>query len=310
MDARAHDDPLPRLPGRDPRGHKGTFGTVSSIGGCCAGSTRMIGAPALSALGALRAGAGLVKLIMPRPILDSGIVLCPSATGIALDVESDGSVSASAGVGVVDQAAEASDCLVIGPGLGRGNGPRALSLRAVQQASAAVVVDADALNALAEVPDLFRDFHAAAILTPHPGEFARLAQAQRITASPVDPATRGSATEQLAQKLGCVVVLKGAGTVVSNGLRTWVCSRGHSALATAGTGDVLAGVIAGLAAQFFRPGRPSPGGLDLFDVARLGVQAHAVAGEAWAARSGAGGGLVAAELADLLPHAIESLRSI
>src|SRR5262249_28502981 len=149
-------------------------------------------------------------------------------------------------------------------------------LRAVQQQECPVVVDADALNALAEIPELFRDFHARAILTPHPGEFRRLAAVFKITHDPTRDDSRPAAAESLAQKLGCILVLKGAGTIVSDGHRTWRCPAGHPCLATAGTGDVLSGIVAGLTAQFApRAGHPasSSGSLDLFDTARVAVLA-------------------------------------
>ncbi len=313
---------LPRLPHRDPRGHKGTFGTVGVVGGCAAGATRMIGAPALSALAALRAGAGLVKVATPASVINQALAMTPSATGIALREDDSGRVIASEGVGVVDELAEMCGALAIGPGLGRGpeagDGPAALVLRAVQQEETPVVIDADGLVALAGIVELHRDFRAPAVLTPHPGEFRVLAAALKIAHDPTVTEERPLAAEALAQRLGCVVVLKGAGTVVSDGQRTWVCGRGHACLATAGTGDVLTGVIAGIAAQFVRAGfaeaarlrlaKGGPTGLSLFDAARIGVEAHARAGEAWARAHGAEAGLVARELADLMPGVLEELR--
>lgn len=300
---------LPLLPPRPATGHKGTFGTVLIVGGCALNDHRMIGAPALAALGALRAGAGLAKLAMPAPVLDAGLAACPSATGRGFPVDAAGQLIPHTAAEVFDEMASEASSLVIGPGLGPGDGPAALALRAAQHEDAPVVIDADALNALAGVPQLSRDFRAAAILTPHPGEFRRLAQALGITHDPVHEQSRPLAAAALAQRMGCVVVLKGAGTVVSDGLKTWVCRRGHSCLATAGTGDVLSGVLGGLLAAFAQ--RPSAGrlGLSLYDIARLGVTAHAAAGEAWALRSGAQAGMLAAELADLIPGALETMRA-
>ena len=175
-------------------------------------------------------------------------------------------------------------------------------MRAIQHDDRPVVLDADALNCMAHMPDLFRDFHAAAVLTPHPGEFRRLCAGLGLKGDLGLDASRERACEQLAQRLGRIVVLKGAGTVVSDGLRTWTCSAGHPCLATAGTGDVLTGVIAGLISQFV------PHTLDLFDAARVGVWVHATAGEQWAATHDASAGLLAMELADLVPGVMESLR--
>ncbi len=305
--------PLPALPQRDPKGHKGTFGTVAVIGGA-AGDRHMIGAPALTATGALRAGAGLAKLLMPTPVLDSAMVICPSATGVPLPTDAAGALIPHEVARVLDEQLDGCHCLAIGPGLGRGEGVRTVALRAVQQDQVPVVVDADALNALAEIPELYRDFHAAAILTPHPGEFRRLAGSLKITLDPVDPDSRPAAAAALAQRLGCIVVLKGSGTIVSDGQRTWTNDTGGAELATAGTGDVLSGIIAGLVAQFVSvphppmpraPGRP----LDLFDAARLAVRAHGLAGELWRRTHSASGGLMALELAAEVPAVLESMRA-
>ncbi len=315
--------PAPVLPRRDPRGHKGTFGTVAVVGGCGDPRGPMVGAPALAALGALRAGAGLVKVSAPETILGLVLGLVPSATGRGIPCRADGLIEPHDAAEAVDRAAAGADCLVVGPGLGpaqgRSLGTQTLALRAVQQHDVPVVIDADAINGLAQLPELLRDFHAAAVLTPHPGEFRRLAESLAIEADPVEPGARSGAAEELARRLGCIVVLKGAGTVVTDGHRTWVCAWGSAALATAGTGDVLAGVIGGLIGQFVTPhearpwpmpAAPRPAGrpLDLFDAARLGVAIHARAGDLWCERRGASAGLLAMELAELIPEAAEELR--
>lgn len=316
----------PALPTRDPRGHKGTFGTVAVLGGCCVHGDEesqgltMLGGPALAALGALRAGCGLARLVMPEPILAAGLTIAPSATGVPLPVDHDGAISPHKAAFVIDAVLESASCLAIGPGLGVGDGPRAAALRAVVQDEVPVVVDADAINNLADIPELHRDFHALAVLTPHPGEYKRLASALNLRADPVDAASRPLAAEQLAQLLGCVVVLKGAETVVSDGQRTWVHTgplASNPALGTAGTGDVLSGVIASLIAQHHRKpilaGERTVtserlGGLALYDCARLAVIAHADAARRWVLESGASAGLLAADLTQHLPAALEALR--
>ncbi|MCA9288103.1 MAG: NAD(P)H-hydrate dehydratase, partial [Phycisphaerales bacterium] len=231
------------LPARQPSGHKGTFGTVLVIGGCSAGTRRMIGAPALAALAALRAGAGLARLLVPAPILDAAIAVAPSATGHALAVDADGAIVPHLAAEAFDTHSSNANCLVVGPGLGDGPGPTALALRAVQHADVPVVVDADALNCLAALPDLTPDVRAAAILTPHPGEYRRLADALRIAHDPTDDNSRVPAAEALAQRLGVIVALKGARTVVSDGQQLWSHEGDNPALATGGSGDVLAGII-------------------------------------------------------------------
>jgi len=297
--------PLPPLPARDPKGHKGTFGTVVIVGGCAQSNRHMIGAPALTATAALRTGAGLARLVMPATVLDSGMVICPSATGVPIPVDNNGSLIPHEVARVMDEQLAGAGCLVVGPGMGPGEGVRTAALRAVQQDHLPVVIDADGLNALAEIPDLHRDFHAAAVLTPHPGEYRTLAGSLRIDLDPVNESSRPAAAAALAQRLGCIVVLKGPRTVVSDGHRSWTNDTGGAELATAGTGDVLSGVIAGLAAQWVR--LHARGGLDLFDAARLAVRAHGLAGEQWAKRRGAGSGLLALELADELPGVLAGM---
>lgn len=304
----------PRLPPRDPGGHKGTFGTLGVVGGS-AGDPRMIGAPALAARAALRAGVGLVKLASPEPVLDAVMGLEPSATGVPIPADASGAMHPHEAAAVIDRLLAEVDALVVGPGLGRCPGVSAATIRAITQDQRPVVLDADALNCLAETPSFDLDFHAPAILTPHPGEYQRLAEALRISGDPRSPEHRPAAAAELAARLGCVVVLKGRHTVVTDGLRAWTCTAGHPCLATAGTGDVLAGLIGALvaglvdpmsllplpdAARARRPVNPARP-LDLYDAARVGVLAHAQAGEAWPATSNAQAGLLARELADLLP---------
>lgn len=315
--------PPPRLPARTQTGHKGDFGRVAVVGGCALAESRMIGAPALSARAAGRAGAGLVRLLCPQGVLNEALMLADHCTGRVLPVDPDGSVLASDAVALLDDEVEEADAVVIGPGLGRGAGPAALALRAVQQKLTPVVVDADALNELSETPQLALDFHAPAIITPHPGEFTRLAKALGMDTNATDDAKRPQAAEQLAQRLGCVVVLKGARTVVSDGIQTWSDVTADSALATGGTGDVLAGLIGGLIAQHARPVThelarsklgdrarlmPDDGRMTLFEIARCAVVAHAHAAQLWREKHHANAGLTPGELADELPEAVTALR--
>lgn len=333
---------LPSLPARDPRSHKGTFGTVAVIGGCGRPPLIMIGAPAIAAHAALRAGCGLVRLAMPGPILAHGLTIVPSATGRAIATGADGAIEAHEAAAAVDELCGTCDALVVGPGLGMSDGARALSLRAVWQQEKPVVIDADAINCLAEVPELHRDFKARAVLTPHPGEYRRLAKALGVSRDPVEPTERQGACEDLARRVGAVVVLKGANTVVSDGLRSWVCSHANAALATAGTGDTLSGLIGSLLAQC-APAAPEPdlhalamqrlaekspklaaqvrqggaadarrsegGGLDLFTLACIAVEAHSRAAAAWRAERRADAGLLAMELADQLPAVLAGMRA-
>lgn len=276
----------------------------------------MVGGPALAALAALRAGAGLARLALPEPLLAAGLIIASSATGVALAVDEHGAIRAHLAAAAIDDLLADSHCVAIGPGLGAGDGPRAITFRAAGQNQTPIVLDADALNALAEIPEFHRDFRAPAVLTPHVGEYRRLTATLGAACDPIaDPQ---AAAEDLARRLGAVVVLKSAATVVTDGHRTWTHDRPNSALATAGSGDVLTGVIAGLISQHHR--RPlgagsatltseRQGGLSLFDCACAGVRAHAVAAESWVARTAASSGLLASDLLLEIPAAVESLRA-
>lgn len=296
--------PLAALPMRDPAGHKGTFGTVCVIGGHAAHPVTMLGSVVLASLGALRAGAALCIAAAPEPLLPAILAANPSATGLPLSVDGDGHLVPHAVAAAIDAHARRADVIVIGPGLGTGFAESQVVIRVLSQDDGRpVIVDADALNCLAATPRFDLDLRAPIIMTPHPGEFARLAEALQLNADPIDSNARPAAAERLAQRLGCIVVLKGHGTVVSDGARTWICTHGNDALAIGGSGDVLSGVIGGLVAQY-------GDALGLYDCARLAVQVHAIAGERWAARAGGTAGMLAAELAAEIPSAIVALRTL
>jgi NAD(P)H-hydrate epimerase len=310
-------DSLPKLPPRDPDGHKGTFGTVCVLGGQAATPRVMIGGPAFTATAALRTGTGLAVLAVPAPIMASALVIAPSATGLALPVDQGRNLLPSKVAGLLDEHMSQIDCLAVGPGWGADLPQQQILVRLVAQAEAPIVIDADGLNALSAVTNFQGDFKAPAVLTPHPGEFRRLAANLGIQADPVDQAARQEAASLVAGRLGCVIVLKGAGTVISDGINTAVNETGSAALATAGTGDVLTGVIAGLVAQFFKPNlgvgsrqvtAGQQGGLSLFDCARIGVYLHGLAADLWVQRRGATG-LLAEDLIDELPAALAALAA-
>ena len=294
---------LPSLPPRPTDGHKGTFGTVCVLGGQGADPRVMLGGPAFAAVGALRSGAGLAVLAVPAPLMAAGLTVAPSATGLALPVDKAGRLDPSGVAALLDGYLPQFDCLAVGPGLGDAEPQRRIMARLISREDVPLVIDADALNALAGLADFGRDLKAQAVLTPHPGEYRRLAATLGIDADPGDAESRTAAAQELAQRLGCVVVLKGAGTVVSDGINTWTNVTGNVALATAGTGDVLTGVIAGLVAQHGRAG-----GLSLFDCARLGVVAHGLAADRWSVSHG-DTGLLAEELLDELPYVMAELRA-
>jgi hydroxyethylthiazole kinase-like uncharacterized protein yjeF len=207
--------------------------------------------------------------------------------------------------------------VVAGPGMGGGVAVQQVLVRLAAREEMPMVLDADALNALAAVPRFDADLRAPMILTPHPGEFDRLAASLGIEADPRDPARRPEAARRLAGRLGCVVALKGAGTVVSDGLSHWINDSGGPVLATGGTGDVLAGLIGGLVAQHAEAAAWGASGdanrrsLDLADLTRIAVRTHGLAADAWASEHGGpqrAAGMRPEELVDRLPAVLAELR--
>lgn len=315
---------LPKIPPRPADGHKGTFGTVCVIGGQAGGggggsvdeARVMVGGPAFAALGALRSGCGLAVLAVPMPVMAACLVIAPSATGLALPVDEAGAIKPSAVAHLLDQQMLSYRCIAIGPGFGAQVPQQQVVVRLIAQHEVPLVIDADALNCLSVLPDFHKDMRCSAILTPHPGEYARLARNLGLELDPVDPNTRPQAAEELARRLGCVVVLKGAKTIISDGHETHENATGNVALATAGTGDVLTGVIAGLVAQFFKSSMGTgarqitpqqQGGLSLLECARVGTHIHGLAADQWATRHGEAG-MTALDLLALIPDVLAGLR--
>jgi len=299
----------PQLPPRPIDGHKGTFGTVCVIGGNACAPRVMVGGPALAALGALRVGAGLAIVAVPEPLVTTVLSIVPSATAIPLPIDQSGRLRPSDAAALLDAALPTIDVIAIGPGFGVGEQQRQIVARLLALDGPAMVVDADALNALADMALPQDAIRVPAVLTPHPGEWRRLAKALNIDGDPIDASTRPAAASALARRLGAIVVLKGARTVVSDGLREWISPHANAALATAGTGDVLTGVIAGVIAGVGEGRlRGSDDALDLFHAARLGVALHGEAASIWSQKHGEAG-LLAAELAASIPEAMRRRRA-
>ncbi|MFW6335896.1 MAG: NAD(P)H-hydrate dehydratase [Phycisphaeraceae bacterium] len=282
----------PDAPPRPHDGHKGTFGTVIVVGG----STTMPHAPAICGRAALRAGCGLLKIATQADVLAAALLTEPSATGIVLA----GDGRREDPLTRLDRADPAKRCvLAVGPGMGEAGqgiaGERFVV--AMLQGSRPIVVDADGLNLLAGSGQRHAAGGPPCVLTPHPGEFQRLAKVAGIRHDPTDPEQRVEAAVELARFHAAVVALKGRHTVVTDGQRVFVNDTGNPVLATAGTGDVLTGVIASLMAQ----------GMPAYEAAALGVHLHGSAADEWARRRGRAG-LLARELADELPEALETYR--
>ena len=276
---------ISRLGRRKRDSHKGDYGRVLIVGG----SRGMIGAPALAASAALRAGAGLVKMALPAKIQLAAAGLEPCATSLALPDTAAGSFSLAA-VAKIISAAKAHDVLAIGPGLDKSAALSKLVAGVIGLADKPVVIDADGLNNLAGINGWPKRVRAKLVLTPHPGEAKRL---WRSLGKSAYPAERRAAALGLARASGQIVVLKGAGTIVTDGLRVYKNRTGNAGMATGGTGDVLTGIIAALWGQ----------GMTLFDSAVLGVYLHGRAGDLAAEMLGQVS-LTARDLLEVLPDAL------
>lgn len=276
---------IPRLGRRKRDAHKGDFGRVLIVGGSCG----MLGAPALAASAALRAGAGLVKMALPRCIQIASASLEPCATSMSLPDTSAGTFAPSASDKVI-AAAEAHDVVALGPGLNTSPTLARLVGAILAIPEKRVVLDADGLNNLARTKNWPSTTKAKLVLTPHPAEAKRLWAGLGKSAWPKD---RRSAALGLARKAGHIVVLKGAGTIVTDGSRIYVNKTGNPGMATAGSGDVLTGIIAALIGQ----------GMGLFDASVFGVYLHGRAGDLAAEMIGQVS-ITARDLLDTLPDAL------
>jgi NAD(P)H-hydrate epimerase len=286
---------LPALPPRARDAHKGDFGRVLVV----AGSRHYPGAAVLAAQGAGRAGAGLVHLAVPQGLVPAVVAAAPFAILQPCPETVEGGFSLSAADELRAAAAQAT-AVVLGPGLGREPETGRLLVRLLRDVPCPLVLDADALNLLAGLGD--EPFaarraatDAATVLTPHPGEFARLTGLPRPA-----PAERLPQAARYAAEHGVIVVLKGAGTVVTDGRRAWVEPAGNPGMATGGMGDVLAGMLGALlAVPHLLP--------DAAAAAALAVHAHAVAGDV-AARDLGEAGVLPGDVARRVGKVLEAAR--
>ncbi len=276
------------LPERSDDAHKGDVGRIVVIGGCC-GEVVMVGAPALAANAAFRTGAGLVQMLVPEAIRTSVAVLAPCATTRTVATDADALLAA-----VSDFHA---DAVALGPGLGDTLSPGVVA-DLLTRLPCPVVVDADGLNLLAAAPAFSIPDPERVVLTPHPGELARLLAARDLDhAVDRSPASRRTAVCALAEAYGCTTVLKGRGTIVTNGRRLYLNETGNAGMATGGAGDVLTGVIAALIGQKMEP----------FEAAILGVYLHGLAGD-FAAEELGRWSMTAMDLVEYLPEAFSEFE--
>ena len=281
------------LPERPLQANKGSFGRVLVV----AGSINYIGAAYLACSGAIRVGAGLVTLATATSLQSILASKLTEVTYLPLPESRPGIISAEAARLVLPQF-EQYNVLLLGCGLGQSESVvrfiRSILIGRHKQALPSLVLDADALNTLANTPRWWKLLTTDAILTPHPGEMARLAG---MTVEEVQ-SDRVGVAKKLAAEWNKTIVLKGAYTVIASPEgKVKISLIANPGLASAGTGDVLTGAIAGLVAQ----------GLSLFDAAACGVYFHAEAGEMVKARLG-DAGMVASDLLPELPQVIKRLK--
>ena len=298
---------LPQIPTRPVDAHKGDFGLTLIVGG----SRGMTGAIALAGMAALRGGAGLVRLAVPDRCLAVVAAVEPSYMTVPLADDAKGRIAADAYQQILAWA-DAATVVALGPGLGRSEALDELVGRLYRELDRPMIVDADAINALAMQPDVLSQPGGPRILTPHPGEFTRLIGRQ------LELPEREQAAIELAARCnrhsgnrhsgnrhsgnrhsgsrhsgGVVVVLKSHRTLITDGSRTARNTTGNPGMATGGSGDVLTGLIAALAS----------GGLGSFEAAHLGCHLHGLSGDLAAGQLGQVS-MIAGDLIQFLPSAI------
>lgn len=257
-----HELVLSLLPDRNPWGHKGNFGKLLLL----CGSRGYTGAAFFAAMGALRSGAGLVFLGVPESIYGIEAVKLNEPVIFPLP-DAGGRLSADAVPEILTRFPQ-MDAVLVGPGLGQSKGTLAVVRAVLEKAECPVVVDADGINVLSAHRDLLRGRKSPTILTPHDGEFARLGG--------VIGEDRMAAAAALAEELGCVVLLKGHETCITDGADGYLNPTGNPGMAVGGSGDVLAGVITALLGA----------GLPPLEAAACGAWLHGAAGDRCAAELG------------------------
>jgi ADP-dependent NAD(P)H-hydrate dehydratase len=263
--AQAVPSDLPQLASRGRETSKHDYGRVVIVGG----APGMAGAPALAGMAAVKSGAGLVEVLVPDVVatITAGFDPCLMTRG--LPSGPDGTFAAAAGP-LLEERLAAATVVAIGPGMGRSAAVAALVAAVWRDLPQPAVFDADALWAIAQMAPAERAHHAGPrVLTPHTGEMLRLLGPDAPSSQTSDRAWLEAKAREMATAIDAIVVLKGPGTLVTNGPRLAHNETGNPGMATGGTGDVLTGVIAALLAQ----------GLPAFDAARLGTWIHGRAGD-------------------------------
>ena len=274
-----HDQVLSILPDRAVDAHKGDFGKILLL----CGSKGYTGAAYLAAQASLRSGAGLVFLGVPESIYAIEAVKLNEAIVFSFPDE-NGKLSAAAIPEILERLPK-MDAVLIGPGLGQSDGVFQVVKAVLEQAACPVVLDADGINLIAAHKDIVRGRTAPTILTPHAGEFGRLGG---------NPEERTVAAETMARELGCIMLLKGHHTVITDGKTTYINPTGNPGMAVGGSGDVLAGIITALLGQGITP----------LEAAACGAWLHGAAGDICAAEIGQYG-MLPTDMLNTLPRLLK-----
>jgi holo-[acyl-carrier-protein] synthase len=279
------------LPEREKDSHKGTYGRVGII----AGSKGMTGAPYLTSMACLRAGSGLVYTIVPEGI--SSILAVKLAEAIIKPVfDKNTGVFKLDSIAEIEKIIEDMDVLAIGPGMGIDEERIELVKHILLNFSGPVVLDADGLNCISKIGlNIFNMRRFPTIITPHPGEFSRLLG---ISIKEIQK-NRAEYAKYVSTNYGIITVLKGAGTVVSNPKgEVYINTTGNPGMATAGSGDVLTGIIASFIGQ----------GIDAYKASILGVYCHGLAGDIAKEEKGEYG-MIARDILESIPSSIMLVRN-
>ena len=250
-----HNAVLSILPDRDENAHKGNFGKILLL----CGSRGFTGAAYLAAMGALRSGAGLIFLGVPESIYAIEAVKLNEPVVFPLPDEA-GKLSEAAIPEILERLPK-MDAVLIGPGLGQSEGTFKVVKAVLENAACPVVLDADGINVICGHKDILRGRTNPTILTPHDGEFARLGG--------IIGDDRSAAAVEMAGELGCILLLKGHRTVITDGETIYINHTGNPGMAVGGSGDVLAGIIVSLLGQ----------GIDPLKAAACGAWLHGAAGD-------------------------------
>ncbi len=272
-----HETVMNTLPDRDENAHKGNFGKILLL----CGSRGYTGAAYLAAMGALRSGAGLVFLGVPESIYAIEAVKMNEPVVFPLP-DRDGMLSEDAIPAILERLPK-MDAVLIGCGLGQSEGTLSVVQAVLEQAECPVVVDADGINVLCAHKDILRGRRYPTILTPHEGEFLRIGG--KFGDNRIESAM------ELAKDLGCIVLLKGHRTCITDGISGYLNCTGNPGMAVGGSGDLLSGIIVSLLGQGIRP----------LEAAACGAWLHGAAGDLCAEEIGQYG-MLPTDMLDRLPR--------